>query len=349
MLALLWQRGGQLGRRGALLSRATPAALRTAELLSLHPCLTALASSRASSTAPSGSAPVIPAADLPPLSPPAPPPVPLAPGEVLLSSGGPSTRKSVLFSWLGAGVVSGYCGIVRAVEAASPGVALLSPAWAMVFAGVAAATGALAVATCRASARAVVLTADGHHVRVHPYGSLGGWGYGAPVTVPVKLLRETSGPNSKDREALYVRIRAGAGGALSRVPFVVDKPVGLPRALDAPGACVTFTPVGLDAESRARVGSGAPEHELRRYALLVWVLQGNAVANMPLLLSGQWDLDAMTAQLAAPPAGAKPAALALVHWRAAKDDAGRTYYWDELTWHTQWQPPLGWVGDGTPA
>jgi hypothetical protein len=28
----------------------------------------------------------------------------------------------------------------------------------------------------------------------------------------------------------------------------------------------------------------------------------------------------MTAQLAAPPAGAKPAALALVHWRAAKDD-----------------------------
>ena len=337
MLALLWQRG-HLGRRGALLPYTSPAALRTAELLSLHPCLTA--SSRSSSSSPSGPAPVIPAADLPPLSPPAPPPVPLAPGEVLLSSGGPSTRKSVLFSWLGAGVISGYCGIVRAVEAASPGVALLSPAWTMVCAGVAAATAALAVATCRASARAVVLTADGHHVRVHPYGSLFGWGHGAPVTVPVKLLRETSGPNSKDREALYVRIRAGAGGALSRVPFVVDKPVGLPRALDAPGACVTFTPAGLDAESRARVGSGAPEHELRRYALLVWVLQGNAVANMPRLLSGQWDLSDMTTQLAAPPAGAK---LALVHWRAAKDDAGRTYFYDQLTWHTQWQPPNGWA------
>ena len=300
-------------------------------------------------------------------------PVPLGPGEVLLSVGGESTRRTVMHGWLGAAVIDGYVLLVRAIEATTPGVALLSPAWNLAFTGIVIAATALAVASSRCSARVVILAAGGHHIRVYPYGSWGGWGVGAPVTLPIKLLAE-GGAGGKDKDALYVRIRVGGlpNGTLSRVPLVIDKPVALPRARLAPGSGLLFTPSGLAPESLSIAGDAlgvaatAPSSPLpvggahplvpvdtetfRRYVLLAWVVQGHPVLQMQRLLSGHWELRSMATQLggvetsgSAAARAASAAGAQAIHWRRATDERGRQYFYNELSWHTQWHAPIGWV------
>jgi len=290
-----------------------------------------------------------------------PPPVPVGPGEVLVSSGGASTLRTYMASWSLSLLVSlGSASHVALRAALDPEFALFSP----LHGGLAAASGLvlyLAASTSRCLVRAAVLEASGAHLRVYPYGAL--FRPGAPVRVPVRLLAESDGATARaDTEALYARVRAGASGRLSAQALVFDKHLResalVPRGA---GSGLAWTPRGLaphcappppapDAPPRARADAAA----FRTYALLAWLLQGHAVADPARLAAGDWTLEGMTAELgaragaahASPAARAAAAAAARAHWRRAHDaQTGRDYWFDELTWETTWAEPGEWGAD----
>jgi hypothetical protein len=269
--------------------------------------------------------------------------VPLGPGEVLLHNSGSSTRRTVLVSWLGASTCSLYVAAAKSAEWLSAGPELLSPTWTAFFGGVAAITLLLARSTSRSCVRHAVLTSDGAHLRVYPYGTFG-LGAGKPVSIPIPLLSLNTEftEKKKDTEGLHVRVKD------SRANLIFDKPegLGLPRVagpgleVDEDGvrsikatAAVAGMPALPVADALGLMDKRA-RSDFRRYAALLHVLDGNVV-NPSAVASLDFPVDKMRGALRArDDRGAKSL------WKTAKDDKGREYWYHETTWQTQWFPPM---------
>ena len=295
--------------------------------------------------------------------------IPLLPGEVLLSASSHTNNTAALRSWMSCIAPLAYISTVKGIDAYQAmegGLPLLSFNWTCVMAALALGTTLFSRGTLRSMVRALVLTADGQSVRVYPFSLVPFHvrGLGAPVTIPVRLLRENADFGASKKKAaeaddcVYVRVRQGGarGEAWSSSHLCVEKP---PRsALDLPaarGSGLTFTPRGLAPSSTPvdfTPGGGAARGGLplarsdmaafREYAVLAWVLKGNPVVNMARLRAGDWELEAMAAQLG----GGDRALLHAVDmgkWREAVDAAsGRSYFWCAETWDTRAEPPPGW-------
>ena len=308
----------------------------------------------------------------PPLLPPAPLPpaegVPLQPGEVLVhTAGGGSTSSMVRQSWLPTLLCSAYLAVVKGVEAYTPHLdALLSPGWTLAFGAMTVGSGLLALGTTSLCVRALVLTADGQALRVYPYGRLLGMGLGRGVTVPLKLLRENAefAGAKRDPGSLFVHVRSGGPtGPWSPAHLIIDKPpaAAVPR-LATPGSSLAFTPRGLAPASAAALKaaaaaaalpllgpalpSAADREALRRYILLVWLLQGNCVVDMERLRAGAWGVDSIGADLGEGGLGSSRAGKAYQarvlagQWAEAKEEGtGRVYYYNRLTWERVWELP----------
>lgn len=103
--------------------------------------------------------------------------VSLSTGEMLLYKAGGASRRTLMGYWIGSGVMWVYL-------ATTNGLALLYPAsemptswsnWLMkLVTGGAILSTLLSSAATRATIRCAVLTADGHHVRLYPYGTFFG-------------------------------------------------------------------------------------------------------------------------------------------------------------------------------
>lgn len=286
------------------------------------------------------------------------PPVPVAQDELLIYSHGAATRRNIVQSAFGSAVISLYVLGVKAVEYAKPELALLNSTWTTVFAGVAAASVGFAVIAARAGVKYAVLTADGAHLRLYPYGSFFGVGTGKPVTVPIKLLRENPDFRGakKASDAVFVTVSAGLYGAPSRAHLVFDKPVGLPLA-KGPGSALSWTKRGLAPESLPGNVTGAADNktvdalglkmtsqerdDFRKYALLMHIVQGNPV-EMDAVRSDDWELGNMKEQL--DPTRNKTSKQLRAdeiakYWKSAKAEDGSTYWYHELTWDTRWSAP----------
>jgi hypothetical protein len=301
--------------------------------------------------------------------------VPLAHGEVLLHTSGSSTSKMVVQSWVPPLICSSYLAVVKSVEAMTPDLqALLSPTWTVAFVAMALGSSLLAMGTTSLCVRAIVLTADGQALRIYPYGRLMGLGLGRGVTIPLKLLRENAdfGGAKRDPGSLFIQVRSrGIKGTWSPAHLIVDKPPpgAVPR-LPTPGSSLTFTPKGLSptcasalAAAAEAVGAGgalalatpADKAALKRYILLVWLLQGNCCADMERLRSGDWRQETIGVDLGeAAMGGSTKAGKAYqksalrAQWKEAVDKvSGRVYYYNVLTWERVWNLPLG--VEGAPA
>jgi hypothetical protein len=284
-----------------------------------------------------------------PSAPGAAPPVPLARGEVLLYSSGPSTQRTVFLAWVGAATCTLYLGAVKAAELASPGVgALLSPAWTAVFGLVSVVTVQLARATGSCCVRHAVLERDGAHLRVYPYGALG-LGAGAPVVLPIALLSLNEGfaERRKDAEALHVKVKESAAHLIFDKPAALYGIAALPGsglAFDAKSGAAALLPshataaAADDAAAPASDAAAAARKEaLRRYAVLVNVLGGHTV-DAARVADGAFELARLRADLR--PTGAAAAAAARSLWKTAVDPATQAaYYYHEATWQTQWTRP----------
>lgn len=299
----------------------------------------------------------------------APPPpaggVPLAPGEFLLHTSGPTSMTKIMRGWMPFFVTSTYLAVVKTADWFTPDVApLLSPTFTALFAALSAGSYVLAQGTTQSCVRALVLTADGQAVRVYPFGRLLGFGLGRPVTVPLKLLRENvdfTKAGSAAASDLFIQARAGGlAGKWSYSHLVIDKPPAdvVPR-LAAPGSGLAFTPRGVAPATLAALadaaaaGGGAlalntpaDKLALRAYVLLVWVLQGNCVAAMDKLHAGAWRAESIGVDLGEAGLGNSKAGRAYqqaalaAQWREARDaESGRAYFYNILTWETRWQHP----------
>jgi hypothetical protein len=276
--------------------------------------------------------------------------VPVGPGETLLYTAGAGTKRTITLSWAASLTASGYFVAVKAAELWNPALQLLNATWTAVFGAVGVLTVGLAVSTSRCCVRAAVLCADGAHVRVYPYGVFMGVGMGAPVTVPIKLLRENSSFKAakKDSDAMYVQVKE------SKAHLIWDKPTGVPLP-KGPGSGLTWTAKGVEvpatsapAATSAVTPTGglylmtpADRAAFRRYALLAHILNGNTV-HMPSVLSDSWELERMKEQLD-PARQLNPRQLRqeeLRYWKSAVDKkTGQEYWYHELTWNRQWLPP----------
>ena len=282
-------------------------------------------------------------------------PVPLAAGETLLHSSGPSTQRTVFFAWVGAATCSLYLGAVKAAELASPDLgALLSPAWTAVFALTSLVTVQLARATGSCCVKHAVLERDGARLRVYPYGALG-LGVGAPVSLPVALLSLNEGfaERRKDSEALHVKVKESAAHLIFDKPaalYAIAAKPGSGLAFDAKSGAVSLLPSHATAaatDDAAAPPDAAPEdaaaaarrEELRRYAVLVHVLHGNAV-DASRVADGAFELSRLRGDLR--PSGAVAVAGARSLWKTAVDPAsGATYHYHDATWQRQWEAPRG--------
>lgn len=145
--------------------------------------------------------------------------------------------------WLGSGVMWVYLATTNGLALVYPDSDLpnSSSNWIMrLVTGGAILTTLLSTAATRATIRYAVLTADGHHVRLYPYGSFFGLGVGKAVTVPVKHLsiRESVNRKGKETETLMVHIRDSA------VPVQFDKPADLLQLGRVFGTGVRFSAAG---------------------------------------------------------------------------------------------------------
>jgi hypothetical protein len=209
------------------------------------------------------------------------PPVPLAPGEVLLYEAGLSTAKTVIGSSFGVVVMWAYVALNAKLTLSTPDLALLSRGALAGFTGFAGVGSLFFAGTARAAVRYAVLTADGLHVRLYPYASSWGpvLGLGAkPVTVPVRLLSvaertaaagATAGATTggkgvvggrSDNASIYVAVR----GCAANLAF--DKPAALLPWVGGPGTGLMMTERGVEgtlpdpsgtAAAALAVGGGA--------------------------------------------------------------------------------------------
>ena len=287
----------------------------------------------------------------------APSPVPLSRGEILVNGGGASTLRSYMASWVGAFFFSINVGIMASIDAIIPitmsmplkvGLCLLSPI-AVISASV----------TARCLVRAAVLEADGAHLRVYPYGAF--FKPGRPVRVPLKLISISEAPRTvTDTEVLYACIKDGLKGKVSASHLIFDKPFRECNFLPhVPGSGLAWTEKGLAGhsilaplppstsgsvnEQRGGGGEGGIA-AFRNYALLVWLLQGNVVIDTKRLLTNDWDLENMSTQLSGKgavgiEARANATRASNATWKCVKDNNGRTYWYNELTWETAWYAP----------
>lgn len=276
----------------------------------------------------------------------------MADGDVFMHSAGGSTQRTVLTSWLGATTCTMYITAVKAAEWLTDMEPLLSPFWTSVFAGVAIVTSTLAQATTRCCVKYAVLTADGAHLKVYPYGMLG-FGAGKPVSIPIPLIKfnQAFTEQKKDADALHVKVKD------SKAHLIFDKPVhlGLSKVagpgvvFDNNGVTTVALPSAVpispaaDKAAVASAGTGVDalglldkqiREDFKRYAALVHVLNGNTV-NAAKIKSGEFQLEKMKNQLK--PSGDAARSM----WRSATDAAsGKQYWYHELTWQTQWAPPM---------
>ena len=311
-------------------------------------------------------------------APPAPPPppstttpVPLLPGEVLLATSGNHSGSAATRSWMFSVGPCAYVSVVKGIDVVqglNDGLPLLSPGWTALMCGAALFSSVVCYGTMRAMVRAVVLAADGQSLRIHPFSLVpfNLQGLGAPVTVPIRLLRENSDVHGKREGAeanIFVKVRhggtrggaggGGGGGALSATDFCVEKPPKWELALPpVRGSGLAFTERGLAPSSvPADLGASAAralpmarsDHEaFRRYAVLAWVLNGNPVMDMARLRSGDWQLESMATQLGTADR-ATLQDIGLGRWRDAVDKrTGRAYFYDVESWEVAWEPPPGW-------
>lgn len=275
---------------------------------------------------------------------------------------GASTRSTVTRSWIGSLACTPYLLAVKSVEFFTPDLPmLLNNTWTTLFACLAVGSTMVALSTTRACMKAAVLTADGQCLRLYPYGSLGGWGFGTPVTVPIKLLGENAAfaLAKRDPDAIFVRVRsAGPGSPWSKSHLVFDIPPSniVAREPGVSGSGLIFTPKGVAPESASRLfqsppsssspssiatttpALSSPTHLIplhtpadrlaqRTYALFAWVLQGNTVGDMGRVVSGDWSLERMGQQLGEGAVGGRGSKGALVasqasQWRVAKVGEG---------------------------
>lgn len=293
------------------------------------------------------------------------PAVPLLRGEVLLSTSSSNSRAAATRSWMFSVGPCAYVSVVKGidiVQGINDGLPLLSPGWTALMCGAAMFSSVVSYGTMRAMARAVVLTADGQSLRIHPFSvaPFNLHGLGAPVTVPIRLLRENADVHGKRDGAeanIFVKVRRGGtrggGGELSATDFCVEKPPKWELALPpVRGSGLVFTERGLSPSSvPADLGASASralpmarsDHEaFRKYAVLAWVLNGNPVMDMARLRSGDWQLESMAAQLGAADR-ATLQDIGLGRWREAADKkTGRAYFYDAESWEVAWEPPPGW-------
>lgn len=170
-----------------------------------------------------------------------------------------------------------------------------------------------------------------------------------PLQRPLMPALPRPGLQSRDRLCRLV-----LPPSISTAPRAGELPIP-----SGPGSKLSFTSLGLAphclpaafaataAAAAASAAAPAPppldsatEAAFRRYALLVWVLQGNSIENMQRLLSDDWQLESMAVQLKDAPAGHSSRARNAAYWRTAVDPAsGRTYYYHELTWQVSWYAP----------
>jgi len=289
--------------------------------------------------------------------------IPLQAGEVLLSTSSHANQNAATRSWMYCIGPCAYVSVVKGIDVVqglNDGLPLLSPAWTAVMASAALFTSVVTYGTMRSMARAVVLTADGQSLRIYPFSLIpfNFSGLGAPVTVPIRLLRENADVSAKRDGAeasIFVKVRHGGvkGDAWSGGDFCVEKP---PRAeLVLPpvrGSGLAFTERGLSPSSvpadlvaspaRALPLARSDHEAFRRYAVLAWVLNGNPVMDMARLRSGDWQLESMAAQLGAADR-ATLQEIGLARWRQAADEkTGRPYFYCAESWEVAWEPPPGW-------
>ncbi len=279
--------------------------------------------------------------------------MPVGEGETLLYTGGGTTKRSVLTSWAGTGLLWVYIATVKTAEALDPAVTLLGPTATLLFASFGLITSLMAVGTTRCMVRYGVLTADGAHLRVYPYGTVVGIGAGTPVEVPLALLRENV-RSKGDKAALYVNVK----GSIASLVF--DKPTHLPIS-DGPGSQLTFNGRGVVLQKGGlpkgwgppAPGAAAPapasvfglsagdKTDLRRYAVLVHALSDGVEAlDAGAVAAGEWELDACVEQLRRPAAPRAKAIQDLALWRKAIDGStGREYWWHEISWIASWAEP----------
>jgi hypothetical protein len=289
--------------------------------------------------------------------------VPLGPGEVLLGTSGAANQAAATRSWMYSVGPCVYVSVVKGIDVVqglNDGLPLLSPAWTAVMCGAAFFTSLVTYGTMRALARAVVLTADGQSLRVYPFSLIpfNLKGLSAPVTVPVRLLRENadvSGKRQGAEDTIFVKVRHGGvrGASFSATDFCVEKPSRAELVLPpVKGSGLAFTerglspasvPLDLTSGARALPMARSDHAAFRTYAVLAWVLNGNPVMDMARLRSGDWQLEAMAAQLGA----ADRATLhdiGLARWRRATDKkTGRPYFYCTESWEVAWEPPPGWA------
>jgi len=176
------------------------------------------------------------------------------------------------------------------------------------------------------------------------------------VTVPIKLLQENVAfaLAKRDPHAIFVQVRsAGPNSPWSKAHLVFDLPPPsvLAREEGVTGSGLTFTSRGLTAASQDRSFGAAAASSLagftpsdraaqQTFALLAWVLQGNTVGDMERARGGNWTFDKMGVQLGEGVCAGGTGAACL--WKAARDKAGREYFYNPLTWESSWEPPPGY-------
>lgn len=206
------------------------------------------------------------------------PPVPLAPGEVLLYEAGLSTAKTVIGSSFGVIVMWAYVALNAKLTLSTPDLALLSRGALAGFTGFAGVGSLFFAGTARAAVRYAVLTVDGLHVRFYPYASSWGplLGMGAkPVTVPIRLLSiaertaaagatagATTGGSAgtggkgvvggrSDNASIYVAVR----GCAANLAF--DKPAALLPWVGGPGTGLVMGERGVGGTLPDPAGTAA--------------------------------------------------------------------------------------------
>lgn len=284
------------------------------------------------------------------------PPVPMREGETLLYVGGSGTKRSLMAGWYGTTLVWGYLIAVSGAELFNADLMLLSTSWKLAFAGIAALTSKFAASTTSIMMRYAVLTEDGQHVRLYPYGNPYGIGTGTAVTVPISMLRETS--NEKSAKTYHTEVLARINGSSACVVF--DKPPQVPLPA-VPGSALQWTERGVALQKGglpkgAVVAGGSAgeatslglltrqtKEELRRYSVLAYLLQPETKeVNAAVVAAGDWELDAMKEQLRpVVRSQMEGRARELALWRKAVDkDSGKEYWFNAVTWQAQWDMPM---------
>lgn len=300
------------------------------------------------------------------------------PDEVLLYSSGAATtrRLTVLIGGTAAAVMCSGVSISSGIYVGTnlswiPGV----------FTAVSFTATMLAIFTVRAAIKHIVLEADGAHLRFYPHtfpSALGWPSEPRPVRIAIPLLSIMSAAGTKasssNTSSLLVSIKGNSGH------LEIEKPASLEKCVSGPDSGLMWNTAGLcgvipavqpsadhptpalgssaAVASRSEAAEGVPgsvvsldsaleglvaseRADLRRYALLMLALQGNAVspAGMDAIRSGDWELQSMREQLLSSSSTKAARINELRFWRQAGGGGEPLYWFNELTWAAQREEP----------